>query len=85
MSATVASPSNMSKRKDVKRDDSPARIDSKLLSDARIIAAARDVSLAEYLSEALKPTIERDLQDLQQELAKRTKAGQPKRSGGESQ
>ena len=44
-----------------KRHDAVTKIDAAVLRKARIGAAARDVGLAEYLSEALRQVVERDL------------------------
>ncbi len=64
----------MPKRGDVKRNDSPAKIDAEVIRDAKIVAAYREITLAEYLSELIRPLVARDL-DL--EHAKRSQATLP--------
>jgi hypothetical protein len=44
-----------------KRDDTAAKIDASIVRDAKIVAAYRDITLAEYLSELLRPLVARDL------------------------
>lgn len=43
-----------------KRNDVSVRIEADLLQKARVIAAIRDVSITQYLSDVLRPSIERD-------------------------
>ena len=43
-----------------KRDDEPVKIDRAVLSIARIVAAYRGMSVAEYLSERLRPLVAED-------------------------
>lgn len=65
-------------------DDDPVaqvKIASEVVRDARIVAAYRETTLAEYLSELVRPLVARDLE---QEQAKRSKPPRPKRGGGES-
>lgn len=77
----------MPKRKDApKRDDVPVRVDASVVRDARLVAAHRDVTLAEYVSDALREIVARDLREVEQDLAARhAKAPKPKRGGGQSQ
>jgi hypothetical protein len=44
----------------VKRTDATVKVDVEVLRKAKIVAAIRDVTLAEYLSEVLRPVVERD-------------------------
>ena len=55
-------------REMVRRNDTAAKIDAEVVADAKIVAAFRGVSLAEYLSEILRPAVTRDLEA---EMAKR--------------
>ena len=48
-----------------KRNDRPAKIDAEVLRMATIVAAYRDQSIAEYLSELLRPLVTRDLREHQ--------------------
>lgn len=48
-----------------KRNDRPAKIDAEVLRMAAIVAAYRDSSVAEYLSELLRPLVARDLREHQ--------------------
>ena len=43
-----------------KRNDETARIDSEVMRLARVIAASRNQTVAEYLSNTLKPLVTRD-------------------------
>lgn len=42
------------------RNDVTVKLDAELVKNARVIAAFRELSLAEYLSEALRPIVQRD-------------------------
>lgn len=44
-----------------KRLDTPVRIENQVLADARIAAAFKGMTLGEYISEALKPVVARDI------------------------
>ena len=44
-----------------KRNDVAAKIDAEVIRVARIVAAYRNQTVAEYLSEKLKPLVEKDL------------------------
>jgi hypothetical protein len=50
-----------------KRNDIPAKIDQEVIRLAKIVAAYRSISLAEYLSERLRPLVESDLAKHQRE------------------
>jgi hypothetical protein len=59
-----------------RRNDAPVKIDVEVLADARIAAAYKGLSLAEYLSEALRPIV---LRDMEEGHAQRLKSpGKPK-------
>ena len=63
MPATVEAP--MAKRNDV-----VVKVDANVIRDAKVVAAFREVSLAEYLSELLRPLVSRDLEG---EMSKRSR------------
>ncbi|MEJ7636466.1 MAG: hypothetical protein WKF75_00375 [Singulisphaera sp.] len=66
-------------RKDApKRNDSPAKIATEVIDDAKVVATLRKITLAEYLSELLRPLVARDLD---MELAKRSQARLGKAKG----
>ncbi len=44
-----------------KRDDISVKVDKEVIRLARTIAAFRDLNLAEYLSETLRPIVTRDV------------------------
>lgn len=44
----------------VRRNDSTAKIDADVLRMAKVVAAYRDLPLAEYLTAALRPIVEND-------------------------
>lgn len=54
-----------------KPDTDSIRIKSKIVKQARMVAAARDISLPEYLAQLLDPLVERDLQEILQRLTSR--------------
>lgn len=67
----------MAKKTDLpKRNDSPVKIDTVVLIEARIAAAYKGLSLAEYLSETLRPIVARDIEEQHAQRAK--SAGKPK-------
>jgi ATP-dependent Clp protease adapter protein ClpS len=43
-----------------KRTDATVKIDVEVLRKAKVVAAIRDVTLAEYLTEVLRPIVEKD-------------------------
>jgi hypothetical protein len=45
-----------------KRNDVPVKIDAEVIKVAKIAAAYRELSLAEYLSERLRPLVAEDVQ-----------------------
>jgi hypothetical protein len=44
-----------------KRNDVPVKIDAEVVRVARIAAAYKDMSLAEYISERLRPLVAQDI------------------------
>jgi len=48
--------------KSSERDDIVVKLDRRLAAEARYIAETRGISLAEYLTEALRPIVARDFQ-----------------------
>jgi hypothetical protein len=46
-----------------KRNDVPVKIDAEVVRVARIAAAYKDMSLAEYISERLRPLVAQDVED----------------------
>jgi hypothetical protein len=47
-------------RQQVRAEDEAVKVPSPLLRKARVLAAARSVSVADYLDEALRPALDRD-------------------------
>jgi predicted DNA binding CopG/RHH family protein len=45
-----------------KRNDVPVKVDSEVIRVAKIAAAYKGLSLAEYLSETLRPIVARDVE-----------------------
>lgn len=43
-----------------RRSDTAVKIDAEVVRQAKVVAAFRGISLAEYLSETLRPTVARD-------------------------
>jgi hypothetical protein len=46
-----------------KRNDVSVKMDAEVVNDARIAASYSGMSLAEYLSETLRPIVERDIEE----------------------
>ena len=46
-----------------RRNDDVTKIDKEVLRLARIVAAYRDITIAEYISERLRPLVQQDLAD----------------------
>jgi hypothetical protein len=66
-------------REMAKRNDVSVKMDAKVVEDCRIAAAFRGVSLAEYLSDAMKAVAKRDIDE---GYARRAQGGQlPKGRG----
>ena len=61
-----------------KRDDRVAKIDRSVIDKAEFVALDRGQTLAEYLSEALRPVVDRDYEAYAESVAKRLKASPPK-------
>jgi hypothetical protein len=66
LAAPVASepmaPKRMGRPKASTRDDVVARIDRTVIAKARYVAETRKIPLAEYLSEILRSTVDRDFE-----------------------
>jgi hypothetical protein len=45
----------------VARNDVAVKLDAKVAKEAKMVAAARGITLAEYISEILRPIVHRDL------------------------
>jgi hypothetical protein len=67
----------MAKREEAapKRNDVPVKVDIQVVADARIAAAYKGLSLAEYISETLRPLVAKDIEDSH---AQRSKQAKPK-------
>jgi hypothetical protein len=44
------------------RNDVAVKLDAQVAKEAKMVAAARGITLAEYISEILRPIVHRDLQ-----------------------
>ena len=53
-----------------RRNDVAVKIDAEVARQAKIVAAFKDVSLAEFLSEALRPIVEKELVEQSARAAK---------------
>jgi hypothetical protein len=58
----------MGRPKSSDRQDVSIKFDKLLAGKARLIASGRGISMAEYLSEAVRPIIDRDYARLMREL-----------------
>jgi hypothetical protein len=65
-----------------KRNDVSVKIDAEVVAEARMVSASRDLGLAEYLSEILKPIVRRDLEA---EFERRAHPKQPPKGKGGKQ
>lgn len=45
-----------------KRNDVAVKIDAEVIAEAKMVAASRETTLADYLSELIRPLVRRDLQ-----------------------
>ena len=72
-------PALMERPSVAKRNDETVRVDADILRKARIVAAIKGLSLAEYLSEVLRPAVDREHAELVTEEAKGVKPKPPKR------
>jgi hypothetical protein len=52
-----------------KRDDVSVKIDATIHKRAKLIAASRDIPLAQYLSDLLRAPVSRDWQKLHQQMS----------------
>lgn len=53
------------------RSDAPVKVDREVLNKMRMIAAWRDITLTEYITETLRPIVDRDLTNMSLELRKK--------------
>jgi hypothetical protein len=59
------------------RDDVTVKIDRGIVSKAKMIASARNVPLAEYLSELLRPPVARDFAKEMRRIESEEKGSEP--------
>jgi hypothetical protein len=62
-----------------KRNDVTVKVDADVIAEAKMVAASRDQTLAEYLSETLRPIVRKDLEG---EYARRSQGPKPAKGGG---
>lgn len=63
------------------RNDVAVKLDAQVARQAKMVAADRGITLAEYISEILRPVVQRDAQALAENLLKETRA--PRKPKGE--
>jgi predicted DNA binding CopG/RHH family protein len=73
---------DMLERTVAKRQDVTVKLDSEVVRTAKIVAAYRGLTVADYLSESLRPIAQRDLLK-EQAKATPAKAAKPKTEGGD--
>jgi hypothetical protein len=61
-----------------KRKDVTVKMDSDVVAEAKMVAASKEITLAEYLSELVRPLVQRDLA---QETNRRIHQRPPKGKG----
>jgi hypothetical protein len=59
----------------MKRNDVNVKLDAEVATDAKMVASARGIPMAQYLSELIRPLVRRDLES---EMAKRLRQSDPK-------
>ena len=64
-----------------KRNDVPVKVDADVIRTAKIAAAYKGLSLAEYLSETLRPIVSRDVEHEHAKVAAAKKGKKPERGG----
>ena len=58
----------MPKTNRTKRNDIAVKVDAGVIASARVVVAHRNITLAEYLSDLLRPLVERDLKKTGREI-----------------
>ena len=76
MSAGLVDSSLMTKRNDVS-----VKMDAEVIAEAKMVAASRNVTLAEYLTELVRDLVHQDLED---EMTRRVPRSKRKPKGGDS-
>ena len=66
-----------------KRNDVPVKVDADVIRVAKIAAAYKGLSLADYISETLRPIVSRDVESEHARMAGAKKGKKPER-GAES-
>ncbi len=62
-----------------KRNDVNIKLDAEVATDAKMVASARGIAMAEYLSELIRPLVRRDLEE---EMNRRLKKPGPRGPSG---
>jgi hypothetical protein len=62
-----------------RRNDVTVKMDADVAAIAKMVASSKNISLAQYLSEVVRPVAQRDLD---QEYAKRSKVEEPRKAKG---
>ena len=76
MSTGLVDPPLMTKRNDVS-----VKMDAEVIAEAKMVAASRNVTLAEYLTELVRDLVHQDLED---EMTRRVPRSKRKPKGGDS-
>lgn len=66
----------------VKRNDLSVKIDAEIVRKVKIVAAYRDLSIAEYLSETLRPIVDQELRDYSRRSLDESKPAPPRKGRG---
>lgn len=83
MEPTTAGPIMPRRSDEPKRKDVPVKMDSDVVRLAKIVAAYKDKSLAAYLSDLVRPIVERELEQ-EQEKTRKPKGTKVPKDGGQS-
>jgi len=67
------------------RNDVAVKLDSRVAKEAKMVAAARGVTLAEYISEILRPIVHRDLGQETSKMLGEARGNARKKNAGESE
>lgn len=65
----------------VRRKDTQVKIDTEVVAEAKMVSASRNITLAEYLSEVLRPIVRRDL-EIESKRRLDPSQPRPKKTGG---
>jgi soluble cytochrome b562 len=69
--------------REVARNDTAVKIETEIVRQGRTIAARRNITLAEYLSDILRSTVAKDYREVVQQMAAEIDTPRRKPKGGD--